>query len=403
MRESDGTPLNKGLYFNLGGLSCECTEEVLGVMAKALSGENGEKPDIWAQHESPYAKALVELFSSRGLLRIEKVKEELDAWMAGKHANGGPQQPKPHFGPSGTELALVKVYLEAIPPSEFSIADWSLLVDYLVARWMPAHALQLESEWLAVRATFMGKVQANIAGLSASRAELVLAAMPFTTQAAMDKFKPSDVMKKTLEYERSRCADNVQGISETLRHRLKTQIMAHEQQRILGATPPKEALQQNLFDTFGDMNRDWRRIATTEVGDAAGNGMIASLEPGTKVRRIEQYHGACPFCKKIHGMVFTVVDPSKRDKDWDTEVWVGKTNIGRSGSKKKRVGDELVDRTDAEMWKVPAGTVHPHCRGTWHVESDGGPSPDPSFDKWLQDLFAANPHKFDDDAPQKKS
>ena len=126
----------------------------------------------------------------------------------------------------------------------------------------------------------------------------------------------------------------MQGISETLRHRLKTQIMAHEQQRILGATPPEEALQQNLFDTFGDMNRDWRRIAATEVGDAAGNGMIASLEPGTKVRRIEQYHGACPFCKKINGMVFTVVDPSKRDKDWDTEVWVGKTNIGRSGSRK---------------------------------------------------------------------
>ena len=51
---------------------------------------------------------------------------------------------------------------------------------------MPPDALQLEAEWLAVRAMFMGKVQANIAGLSASRAEMVLAAMPFTTQAAMD-------------------------------------------------------------------------------------------------------------------------------------------------------------------------------------------------------------------------
>jgi hypothetical protein len=202
-------------------------------------------------------------------------------------------------------------------------------------------------------------------------------------------------VKNTLAYERARCADNVQAVAESTRHRLKAAIMAHEQQRLLGATPPKQALQSQLFDAFADLNRDWRRIATTEVGDAAGNGMIASLKPGTKVRRIEQYHGACPFCKKIHGMVFTVVDPSKRDKDWDTEVWVGKTNIGRSGAKQKRTSEGMVDRTDAEMWKVPAGTVHPHCRGTWDVVEDGGPSPDPSFDKWLQDLFAANPQTFD--------
>jgi hypothetical protein len=399
----EGTPLQKGLYFNLGGMSCECTEEVIEVMAKALSGENGERPDIWAQHESPYVQALIELFSSRGLLRLNTVKEQLDAWMEGKNHNAGPQKPKPHFGPSPTELALVKIYLEAIPPSEFSIDDWALLIDYLVARWMPAESLQTEADWLAVRAVYMGKVQANIAGLKPAGAEAVVAAMPLTMKAAQERFKPSDLTKNVLAYERARCADNVQAISEATRHRLKTVIMAHEQQRMLGATPPKQALQSQLFDTFADLNRDWRRIATTEVGDAAGNGMIASLEPGTKVRRIEQYHGACPFCRKIHGRVFTVVSPDKRDKDWDTEVWVGKTNIGRSSAKKKRVGDAMVDRTDAEMWKVPAGTVHPHCRGTWHVEQDGGPSPDPSFDTWLQNLFAANPQKFEDTRDEKKS
>jgi hypothetical protein len=175
MQESDGQPLHKGIYFNLAGLSCDCTEEVIETMAKALSGENGEKPDIWAQHESPYVQALVELFSSRGLMRLSKVKEQLDAWMNGKNTVGGPLQPKPHFGPSGSELELVKIYLEAIPPSEFSIDDWALLVDYLVARWMPAESLATEAEWLAVRSVFMGKVQANIAGLSPHKAEAVLA------------------------------------------------------------------------------------------------------------------------------------------------------------------------------------------------------------------------------------
>jgi hypothetical protein len=388
----DGAPLHKGLYFNLGGLSCDCTEEVIETMAKALSGENGEKPEIWAKHESPYVQSLIELFSSRGLMRLDKVKEDLDAWMAGKQHKPGTT---PAFRPNADDLGLVKIYLEALPQSEWTIADWGLLVDYLVSKNMPEASLAIEAEWLAVRSVFMGKVQAAVANLNVAGADTVLAAMPLTTKAANEKFKPSDLVKNILAYERARCADNVQAISESTRHRLKTAIMAHEQQRLLGATPPKQALQQNLFDTFADLNRDWRRIATTEVGDAAGNGLIASLKPGTKVRRIEQYHGACPFCKKIHGMVFTVVDPGKRDKDWDAEVWVGKTNIGRSGAARKRVGDEFVPRTDAEMWKVPAGTVHPHCRGTWEVLDDAKPTDDPDFAKWLTNLFAANPQKFD--------
>lgn len=390
--QSDGLPLNKGLYFNLGGLSCDCTEEVIDVMAKALSGENGESPGIWAKHESPYVQSLIELFSSRGLLRLDKVKSDLDAWMAGKMHKPGET---PAFRPNSDDLALVKIYLETLPESEWTINDWGLLVDYLVGKNMPDVNLAVEAEWLAVRSVFMGKVQAALNNLNVSQAEAALSAMPLTTKAAVEKFKPSDVVKNVLAYERARCADNVKAIAESTRHRLKTAIMAHEHQRMLGATPPKQALQQNLYDTFGDLNRDWRRIAMTETGDAAGNGLIASLKPGTKVRRIEQYETACPFCKKIHGRVFTVVSPDKKDKDWDTEVWVGKTNIGRSGATHKRTAEGFVKRMDSEMWKVPAGTVHPHCRGTWEVLDDAKPTDDPDFAKWLNNLFASNPQKFD--------
>jgi len=403
MQESDGLPLHKGLLFNLGGLSCDCTEEVIDVMAKALSGENGEKPDIWAKHESPYVQSLIELFSSRGLLRLDKIKEQLDAWMANKNFVGGKTFSKPRFGPTPHELNLVELYLEAIPAEKFGIDDWALLIDYLVAKYMPADSLSTEAEWLAVRSVFMGKVQANIDSLGLAGADTVLAAMPNTTKAAEETFKPSDVIKNTLAYERARCADNVQAVADSTKHRLKSLIMAHEQQRLLGSKPPAHALQQDLFDTFADLNRDWRRIATTEVGDAAGNGLIGSLKAGTKVRRIEQYKSACPFCKKIHGLVFTVVDPDKKDKNWDTEVWVGKTNIGRSAAKQKRTAEGMVDRTDSEMWKVPAGTVHPHCRGTWHVLDDAKPADDPDFAKWLDNLFASNPQKFGEDVPEKKS
>ena len=396
MQKNDGAPLNKGLYFNFGSMSCGCTEEVIETMTKALSGENGEDPGIWAQHESPYVQSLIELFSSRGLLRLDKIKEELDKWMAGKKFKGATTSIRPRFGPALADLELARIYLESVPSAQYSMDDWGLLIDYLVGRYMPQDAMQSEAEWLAVRSVFMGKVQANISNLSLPQADKAVAAMPTSTSEAVQLFNPSEVTKQILSYGKVRCADNVQSIAESTRHQLKTVIMAHEEQRMLGSTPPAHALQTQLFDTFAGLNKDWRRIAVTEVGDAAGNGLIASLKEGTKVKRIEQYKGACPFCKKINGMEFTVVDPAKKDKNWDSEVWVGKTNIGRSGAARKRVGDELIPRTDAEMWKVAAGTIHPHCRGSWHVLEDARPGDDPDFAKWLDNLFAMNPHKHAD-------
>ena len=131
------------------------------------------------------------------------------------------------------------------------------------------------------------------------------------------------------------------------------------------------------------MNRDWRRIAVTEAGENANQGLIASLQPGARVRRMEQYRGACPYCRKINGTVLTVVDAANKDKDGVTQVWVGKNNIGRSGAPRKRVGAELIPRLAAELWWVPAGTVHPHCRGQWHVLEGAKPGDDPSFQAWL--------------------
>jgi hypothetical protein len=385
--------LHKSMYLDIGALSCDCTDHTLESLAKAISGEGGDGPDIWALHESAFVRSLIELFSSRGLLRLEKVKDELNAWLEGKrHApgSGAPPTSAP-LNPArldADELALVRIYLENIPPAEFGAADWSLLVDYLVGRYMPFDALQTEAEWLAVRSVYMGKIEANVARLSVTQADGLLAALPTTLPAARATFEPSPVVQHVLDYGYARCADNVQAVTESTRHRLKRVIMAHEEQVQLGARPPAHALQTQLFDEFATLNRDWRRIAVTEVTENANNGVIASLKPGTRVRRIEQYRGACPFCRKINGTVLTVVSPDKRDKDWDTEVWTGKNNLGRSGAKRKRVDDELVERSDEEQWKVPAGAVHPHCRGLWTVLEDARPSDDPKFATWLDAHFA---------------
>ena len=46
---------------------------------------------------------------------------------------------------------------------------------------------------------------------------------------------------------------------------------------------------------------------------------------------------------------------------------MGKSNLGRSASPRKRVGGALVERLPAERWWIPAGPVHPNCRGFWAV------------------------------------
>ncbi|HEX7642001.1 MAG TPA: hypothetical protein VF472_07280 [Burkholderiaceae bacterium] len=386
---------HKPILVDIGALACGCSDHALEALAKSMAGEEASGPDIWARHESPFIQSLIELFSSRGLLRLEKVRIELVAWLAGKHhkPTGAPAaRPMTHPGNwTPDELSLVRVYLENLPPGAFQLSDWTLVVDYLIQRYLPAGELASEAEWLAVRAAIMGKVQASL-GEKASLpvADAVVGALPLTTQAAQLEFDfdGNTLMNHILEYGKLRCAGQVTQLRENARHRLKREILDWQEQKILGTAGHQSALQTRLFDTFSVLNRDWRRIAVTEAGENVNQGLIASLAPGTKVRRLEQYRGACPFCRKIHGRVFTVVDAKARNKNGETEVWVGKNNIGRAAAPRKRVGDELIERDAAERWWVPAGTVHPHCRGMWTVMDGAIAGADPVFQAWLEKTLA---------------
>ncbi len=387
--------MRNAFFVNIGPLSACCSNHALEDLAKAMSGSGGEGGDIWAQHESPFVSRMIELFTSRGLLRIEAVKTELHAWIAGQRHK--PQAGAPVARPDGMmlrwtrdELSLVRLYLESLPRAAFTLDDWGLVVDYLVQRYLPAAELKTEAEWLAVRSTLMGKVQANLtaAAVSHAAADTLLAAMPLTVDAAVTGFRFTDAVPKIMEFGRARCAEQVVSLSDKARHSLKGVILDHQAKVFAGdPTATRQSLDQRLFDTFGTLNRDWRRIAVTEAGENANQGVIASLKPGTRVRRIEQYNGACPFCRKIDGVVMSVVDASAQDKDGKTQVWVGKNNIGRSAAKRKRVGDDLVERMPSELWWIPAGTVHPHCRGVWHAMDESKPGDSPEFQAWLDKHF----------------
>lgn len=187
-------------------------------------------------------------------------------------------------------------------------------------------------------------------------------------------------------------------MSDALRHRLKWAVLDHQAEVEAGGTPP-QSLTQKLFDAFGQSNLDWRRIAVTEAGEMHNQGLVASVEPGARMRRLEAYSGACPFCHKLDGRIFAVTTADDPAKNGDTQIWPSKTNQGRSASPFKRENGMLVERSKAERWWPAAGTQHPHCRGQWHVEAGLPAGGDPSFQDWLDRTLQAKPQPEPKAAP----
>jgi hypothetical protein len=387
---------SKPLLVDLGGLSACCTDHALEGLAKAISGEDGDAHDIWEPHHNPFIQRIIELFTARGLVMLEHVQTALMAWADGKLHNPAAKpvaKPAPYVQNwTPEESSLVHLYLTSLPAEAFTFSDYSLLVDYLLHSYMPETVLRTEAEWFAVRSSILGRVQAVMDGKAPTVPELdpLIAAMPLTIAAAQKAFKFSK-LDAIMEYGNARCAEQVVGLAASARQRLKKAIMEHTYKRMTGdPIATRQDLQQKLLDEFATLNRDWRRIALTEAGENANQGMLATLTPGSRVKRIEQYKGACPFCKRIDGAVMEVVPADAPDKDGDKQVWPGKTNIGRSSAARKRVGDELVERLPSEMWWIPAGTVHPHCRGGWHLMPEAGVHDDADFQKWLDQHFHKN-------------
>lgn len=382
----------KPLLIDIGSLSTARTDQVLDVMYKAIGDPPGEDADIWHEHPSAFVSLLVELFTKRGLLRIRDIHAELAAWLAGERHNPSlPREGRPGEVARWTpvELKIARLYLESLPRDQWTLDDWSLLIDCTVERYMPADAVRDEAQWLAAKSSMMGTVQAAMGTVNEAQAGAIVKQLPSSVEKAVDEFGLTAYQASVMRYNYARCAENVRNMAAGIRHQLRTLIMAHQEGVMLGdKLATAHSLQTQLLDAFGSMNRDWRRIAVTEAGENANQGLIASLAPGARVQRVERYAGACPFCRKINGVIMRVASASDENLDGNTQVWPGKTNIGRSAAPRKRVGDVLIERSASERWWVAAGVQHPHCRGTWlslpGKEVDNQPLS--RLDKWLTEL-----------------
>ncbi|EAB4417306.1 hypothetical protein D7B12_17910 [Salmonella enterica] len=382
--------MSEEILFDLAWFRPAPTNQALELLFKAR--QEGDDDFIWSLHDSPLIQTMIELFTKRGLMRLESVKKALLRWQAHGEASGVLPAPKPIMGLmtrwSADEKALVQIYLESLPKSQWQLSDHMLSVELVVQTYLPEQELISEAQWLATKATLMGKVQNNWTKKkepTVAEANAILEHLPNTPeQAAMFPLTPNE--QTTLEFANFRAVENVVNLADNVRRDMRALVAKHVEKQIQGDTTGS-TLQTELFDQFAELNRDWRRIAITEAGEAHLQGMIAGAKSGDKVKRVEQYPSACAFCKKIHGVIATVVDATHPNKDPDTMIWPGKNNIGRSAAPRKRVGGILIKRTPEEMYWLPAGLAHPHCRGRWvPVAKVEGPQ-DPAFAAILQSFL----------------
>lgn len=377
------------LFLDIEPLSCGHTDQALEFLHKAISDGDGDS--IWDEHPSPLVRKLIELFTRRGLDRLEGVRKELTEWARGARSKGGEPVSRPPESMerwTKDELRLVRIYLEKLPPAQWTYDDHMMMVDYLVQKYLPADELISESEWLATRSVLMGRVQKSMAAKD-RQADQLAAALPLTVAEAEKRFQLTPAQRETLNYAKAHAGENVRAFQEDSRHALRRMVIRRAFDRARGTE--RGSFQTELMDRFAVLNRDWRRIAVTEAGEALNQGYISSLEEGSQVKRVEQYRGACPFCRKIDGAIATIVSPDKPNKDGDTEIWVGKDNVGRSASPMKRSPDGLVERSKDELWWLPAGLAHPNCRGRWVPVFKPKPGDDPDFHKWMMETL--NPRK----------
>jgi hypothetical protein len=149
-------------------------------------------------------------------------------------------------------------------------------------------------------------------------------------------------------------AERISGMTDELKTEVKQTLIDGIKSR-----KGKQQISQDLFNRLSGTNRDFRKIADTEIQNNINNSFIeeevSNAEAGEKVyfQRIEIVDGAtCPFCKKMNGVIAvwseTPLSNDKVDGDpyatvalWEGKDWNGQKNY------------------------VANGAFHPYCRGIW--------------------------------------
>jgi hypothetical protein len=219
---------------------------------------------------------------------------------------------------------------------------WSKVIDKLTAALTPPGSAEAAAQALALRTHLMFKV---------GQAMSEPMALPNWMQA-MDIVDTSQAA--SMEWTKARGLEYANNLSASMRHTLVQELVASKQ-----ADEAPGILERRLLTQFGQLNRDWRRIALTESAFAVQNGALASVNPDDGWIAIWiAAPTACPYCLAQAKKQFKVVAADAPQKDGDSQVWAGKSNWGRSAHKWSQKEGHF--RTKTEMY-WPCCPAHPNC------------------------------------------
>jgi hypothetical protein len=148
-------------------------------------------------------------------------------------------------------------------------------------------------------------------------------------------------------------AQRITGVTEKVRSDVKQLLI----DGVL-ARKSKSKIAQELFHSMVGHNRDFQRIADTEIQNSMNNALLLDevheAAPGEKIyfQRVEIIDdNTCPFCREMNGTLVLwsdtplesdkIDDPQAKYAIWEGKNWEGKKNF------------------------VGTGVFHPYCRGTW--------------------------------------
>ncbi|EAU9316262.1 hypothetical protein U9S86_004579 [Salmonella enterica] len=372
------------IRLDLAVFSPDATNRALELLFKARYNGDGNG-DEWTGDELPFIKRVVSAFLKRGKERLKAFKEDLLGRMTQEVTRTFPNIERPVIKNKDNwtekEMDNVEFYLESLANRDWDFEDHALSIDLAWQRALKPDDVAEEAVWLATKSTLLGKVAANWQQEeppTEKQQQRLADELPGKPEEVRAWYPLPRNESRALDFAAHHAAENITNLSDKARKQMREIIFRHLQKRQNGDFTG-QSLKSELFDTFGELNRDWTRIAVTEAGECFLQGMIMGMTPGTQVKRVEHFDTACTFCRQIDGVIATVVAADAPNKDPNTMIWPGKNNIGRSAAPRKRVGGALVPRSPEEMWWLPAGLAHPHCRGNWvRVEKKEEPE-DPEF------------------------
>lgn len=280
-------------------------------------------------------------------------------------------------GDMGPKCRNIERQLLTEEPGTLPMELYLQALDCWLWRYLPPAQSAHEASRMAIKQYLAGLSRHSATPKTPGEAMEVVYALPASLESARGRFPLTRFDQERIAVAEASAGRHVQAITARTRAALQDVIIGAERRRIAegGKAYAVAPIEQQLRDKFGELNRDWRRIAVSETAINASEAYLSRLPLGSKVKWLS-HPGACRYCESQSGKIFTVVISSKSNKNPETEVWVGKQaeNTGRSISKRKRIETgELVDREPDEL-VVPAIPAHPICRCLWVPVNKGGPS-----------------------------